>query len=161
MMRCGSSLRGLSEVTTMTSLNRSGDGTHERTLRAIAIAAAAEHRDETPVRQRARGLQQVPQRVVGMRVVDDDRDFVFRARYDLEAARHAVERRQSTLDRVERQPERGRRGDRRENVVDVGPADERRFARVCVPRGVRTSNVRPSSENESGPGMMSAGRLMA
>ena len=29
-----------------------------------------------------------------------------------------------------------------------------------VPRGVRTSNASPSSENDSGPGVMSAGRLM-
>ena len=54
----------------------SGYGAHQRTLRAIAIAAAAEHRDQRPLRQRPRGLEQIPQRIVGVRVVDDDGDFV-------------------------------------------------------------------------------------
>ena len=53
-----------------------GDRAHQRALRAIAIAAAAEHRDQPPARQRPRRLEQVAQRVVGVRVVDDDGDLV-------------------------------------------------------------------------------------
>ena len=69
-----------------------GDRAHQRTLRAIAIAAAAEHRDQPAARQRPRRLEQVAQRVVGVRVVDDDGHFVAGAGHDLEAAGHAVER---------------------------------------------------------------------
>ena len=46
MISAGSSERGLSDVSTTRSLSRAGDRAHQRTLGAIAIAAAAEHRDQ-------------------------------------------------------------------------------------------------------------------
>ena len=66
-------------------------GTHQRPLRAIAIAAAAEDRDQTALRQRPRRLEQVLQRIVGVRVVDDDAHVVGRGRHHLESAGDAVE----------------------------------------------------------------------
>ena len=53
-----------------------GDRAHERPLRAIAIAAASEHRDHPAGCERPRRLQQVLQRVVGVRVIDDHSDIV-------------------------------------------------------------------------------------
>ena len=89
MIRAGSSLRGLSEVTITTSLSRAATMPINGRLVRIAIATAAEDRNQPALRQRARGLEQVPQRVVGVRVVDDDGHVVAGARDDLEAARHA------------------------------------------------------------------------
>ena len=75
-----------------------GDRSHQRPLRAIAIAAAAEHRNHSLLSQRPRRLQQVFQRIVGMRVVDHDSDVVVCARHDFKPARHAGEVRQPALD---------------------------------------------------------------
>ena len=69
-------MRGLSDVTMTMSLSRAATMPIKRTLGAIAIAAAAEHGDQSLVRQRARGFQQVPQRIVGVRVIDDDGEVV-------------------------------------------------------------------------------------
>ena len=91
MIRSGSSLRGLSEVTIDQVAEARGDGAHQRALRAIAIAAAAEHGDDAAGRERPRGLEQVLQRVVGMRVVDDDADVVGGVGHDLEPAGHVLQ----------------------------------------------------------------------
>ena len=45
MIACGSSERGLSEVTIVQSLSSHGDAAHQRALGAVAVAAAAEHGD--------------------------------------------------------------------------------------------------------------------
>ena len=72
-------MRGLSDVTIDEIAQPRGDGAHQRPLRAIAIAAAAEHRDQPAGRERPRRLEQVLQRVVGVRVVDDHADVVGRS----------------------------------------------------------------------------------
>ncbi len=80
MIAAGSSLRGLSDVRMTRSLSLRGDMPHQRPLRPVTVAAGAEHRDEPRRRERPRRLEQVLQRVVGVRVVDDDRDVVARRR---------------------------------------------------------------------------------
>ena len=92
MMRFGSSVRGLSDVMTTTSLKRPATAP----ISGRFVRSRSPPQPNTvisrPRRQRPRGLEQVSQRIVGMRVVDDDRDFVFGARHDLKSAGHAVER---------------------------------------------------------------------
>ena len=46
MMRCGSSPRGLSEVTITSVGEARRDAAHQRALAAVALAAAAEDADE-------------------------------------------------------------------------------------------------------------------
>ena len=50
----------------------------------IAIAAATEHRDDPPCSEGSRGFEQVPQRVVGVRIVDDHGHLVTSTGHDLE-----------------------------------------------------------------------------
>ena len=54
MIASGSSLRGLSEVRMATSASSDGDAAHERTLGAIAVAAAAEDGEHPAVAEVAR-----------------------------------------------------------------------------------------------------------
>ena len=61
----------------------------EETPLPIATAAAAKHRDQAAPAQRPSRLEQVPQRVVGVGVVDDGGDVVVGTRHHFEAARHA------------------------------------------------------------------------
>ena len=51
MIACGSSLRGLSEVTIATSASSDGDPAHQRPLAAVAVAAAAEDADHAAARR--------------------------------------------------------------------------------------------------------------
>ena len=69
-----------------------------------------------------------------MRVVDDDAHVVVRLGHDLEAARHERQGGDAVLDGVERHVERHGRGDRGEDVVGVGTADERRTQRQRAAR---------------------------
>ena len=72
MMAAGSSLRGLSEVTTTTSAPRGRDLPHERALGAVAVAAAAEDHDHPARRRPLAGRGQQPGQAVGrVGVVDD------------------------------------------------------------------------------------------
>src|SRR3954451_16202001 len=50
------------------------DRAHERPLRAVAVAAGAEHDDQAAGGERARGAQHVVERVGRMRVVDEHRE---------------------------------------------------------------------------------------
>ena len=119
------------------------DRAHQRPLRPIAIAAAAEHGDQPAACERPRRLEQVAQRVVGVRVVDDHRDFVFRARDDLKPAGHAVERLAARV-RSRRTARRARSPSRRPRECCKRSGRPTSFGRTCsVPRGVRTSNASP------------------
>ena len=71
---------------------------HQRTLAAIAVAAAAEQRDDAAGgMQLARRGQQVAQRVVGVRVIHDHQERL--AQVDaLEAAGHGAEFANARLD---------------------------------------------------------------
>src|SRR5580765_1363318 len=97
---------------------------HQRPFRAIAIAAATKQCDEATADQRPRGLEQIPQGVVGVRVVDDDGERVFRVRHDLEAPRHGLQRLNPSLDGVERQTEGDACAGGGEDVVDIRTSDE-------------------------------------
>ena len=106
------------------SLKRAGDGAHQRTLGTIAIAAAAEHRDQPAGRERPRSVEQVSERVIGVGVVHDHSDFVYVFGNDLEPSGHAAESAEAPFNRGERQVERHGGGDGREDVVDVGAPDQ-------------------------------------
>jgi hypothetical protein len=47
-MAAGSSVRGLSSVTTTTSASRRGDLAHDRPLARVAVAARPEHDEQPP-----------------------------------------------------------------------------------------------------------------
>ena len=75
MIASGSSLRGLSEVTTATSASRRATVAHLRALAAVAVAAAAEHDQQAPaVHELAGRAQHVVERVGRVGVVDDHRE---------------------------------------------------------------------------------------
>ena len=97
---------------------------HQRTLRPVAIAAASEDGDQSSRRHCSRGLEQVPQRIVGVRVVDDGGDVVIRRRNHFEASRHARERRETLFDCSGWKAQTDGRGDRREDVVGVRAPDQ-------------------------------------
>ena len=67
----GSSERGLSEVRIAPVGELGGDAPHQRALRAVAVAAGAEDRDQPAVAELARRAQHVLERVRRVRVVDD------------------------------------------------------------------------------------------
>jgi len=86
-----------------------------------------------------------------MRIVDNDRHFVSRFGHDLKSAGNRFEPLDAALDGVERHVERSRRGDGREDVVDIGASYElrsdvnrasRRFERRISGRRSRTTAAR-------------------
>ena len=91
MIRAGSSLRGLSDVTITRSLSRAATAP----ISGRFVRSRSPPQPNTVIsaagRQRARRLEQVLERVVGVRVVDDDADVVGGARDHLEAAGHVLE----------------------------------------------------------------------
>ena len=126
MICAGSSPRGLSDVITTTSLSRAATIPINGRLVRSRSPPAPKTVTSRRVAMRPRRLEQVAQRVVGVRVVDDDGDVVARARHHLEPARHAGEAGDAALDGVERNADRRGDADGGQDVVDVGPADERR-----------------------------------
>src|SRR5205823_10624192 len=68
----------------------SGYGAHQRALGAIAVASGAEHGDDPSSREWPRCLEQIAQRIVRMRVIDDDGDLVLGARHELKSTRDTV-----------------------------------------------------------------------
>ena len=157
MIRCGSSLRGLSDVITTTSLSRSAT----MPISGRLVRSRSPPQPKTVIkplrRKRSRGLEEISQRVVGMRIVDDDRHLVVGRGDDLEATGHAGQCRTPSAIASSGRPSDHRRRRRRKDVVDVWPADQLRLHRT-VPRGVRISNASPSSVISSGPGTTSAAR---
>ena len=71
MMAAGSSLRGLSEVTTATSARAGRGGAHGRPLGGVAVAAAAEHHEHPACGGLAGRRQGLGQAVGRVGVVDD------------------------------------------------------------------------------------------
>ena len=70
---------------------------HQRALRAIAISASAEHGNQTARCELAGRLEQITQRIVGVRVIDDHRDVIHWRRNQLETARNAGEQNAAAL----------------------------------------------------------------
>ena len=109
----------------------------------IAVAAAAEHGDDPAGRERPRRLEQVLQRIVGVRVVHDHADVVAGVGDDLKAARARPSSCAMPLSiALERQVERGRGRDGGEDVVGVGAADQ---PRLDVQRPARRASPRTGS----------------
>src|SRR3954451_3437053 len=101
------------------------DLAHERPLRAVAVPAGAEHDDEAPARERARGAQHVVERVGRVGVVHEHRERL--ALVDrLEAARHAHGPGEAVGDRRVVEPERTGGGDGAEHVQHVEAPRQRR-----------------------------------
>ena len=142
---------------TQTARNRA----HEWTLRSIAIAGTSKRVISRPVAKRPCGLEQVSERVVCMRVIHDDCDFVFGCRHELETAGDAFERLNSFFDRFDGHVKGSRQPRQRRECCRRSADPQATNARDTGPRGVRTSKIIPSSENESGPVVTSAGRLTA
>ena len=97
---------------------RRRDASHDRALRAVAVAAAAEHREDASRRNLPRRIQDVLQAVGRMRIVDDDGERLPRID-ELEAPGHALESFERPLDRLGRDPFRERRADGAHDVVDI------------------------------------------
>ncbi len=97
---------------------------HERPLGAVAVAPAAEDGDDAPGGEPPHGLEQVLERVVGVRVVHEDGE-VLAGEDALHAAGDSGERRDPALHRVLRQAEGEPRPEGGEGVLDVEGADER------------------------------------
>ena len=96
---------------------------HERALAGIAIAAAAEHADEAPLRQRPQRAQQVVEGVGGVGVVDQHVEA--RVVVDaLDPPRHAGHRRDAAGDGVVRHAEGLGDADRQREVGDVEVTDQ-------------------------------------
>ena len=122
-IRCGSSERGLSDVTITRSEQR--DATAPISGRFFASRSPPHPNTVTsrPARDSARRLEHAPQRVVGVREVHDDGHRVVRPRHHLHAARNLCHRCDPLLDRPGRQVER-RTGRRRgHDVVGVAAAE--------------------------------------
>src|SRR3954452_5068493 len=117
-----------------------GDRAHERPLRAVAVPAGAEHDDEAPARERARGAQHVVERVGRVGVVDEHRERL--ALVDrLEAARHAHGPGEAVGDRRIVEPQRARRGHRAEHVQHVEAPRQRRVQLEPLDRKARAARV--------------------
>ena len=71
MIACGSSLRGLSDVTIDEIGELGCDPAHQRPLAAVAVAAAAEDADHPAGAELSRGAEHVLERAGLVRVVDD------------------------------------------------------------------------------------------
>ena len=99
---------------------------HDRALRAVAVAAAAEHREDTSRRDFARCAKDVLQAIGRMRIIDDDGKIL--SRIDkLETSGHALESFERLLDRLGRHLFRQSRTDGAHDVVDVEkPRDAKR-----------------------------------
>ena len=99
---------------------------HQRTLRAVAIAATPKDGDEAASRERPRRLEQVAQGVVGVGVVDDHRDAIVGRRDHFESAGHPGLARQALGDGLGRNAQGTRRGRGRQQVVHVRAAHQGR-----------------------------------
>ena len=120
MIASGSSLRGLSEVTSTRSASRRGGVAHQRALAAVAVAAGAEHHVQAAARDLARRAQHVLERVGRVRVVHEHAE-VLALVHRLEAAGHAAE----ALERDLLDAQRAHRGHRPEHVQHVEQARQR------------------------------------
>ena len=133
MIASGRSERGLSEVTHTRSHEPRGDLAHDRTLAAVAVAAAAEDDAEPAARELARGGQHALERVGRVGVVDDHEERL--------AGPHLLE-----AARARCRPPPSARGDGR---AARGPARARsptapsRFITLCSPMSGDASVSRP------------------
>ena len=121
MIASGSSLRGLSEVTIAMSASSRRDRAHQRALRPVPVAAAAEDAEDAALAERAPSREDGGERLRRVRVVDQHGErlpFVDR----LEPARHAREVLDAAAIASSSTPRRRASGDRPEHVLDVEAA---------------------------------------
>ena len=126
MIFSGSSVFGLSFDKNRQIAQASGRFAHHRTLGAILPATAAEQRDDAALRiELARRANQVFQRIVGVRVIDDHKKRLTQIDA-LESPGNAFQIANARLDDFVRKPQRLRRANRCKNVVDVDAPNQRR-----------------------------------
>ena len=104
------------------------DPTHDRSLTTIAIAAAAEHRDDAPRPELAGAAQQALQRIRLVRVIDGD-SKVLTTVDQLETPRNGRRGGQSPANVLQIQTERDPDPDGGEGVMDVVVAEMRQHHR--------------------------------
>ncbi len=101
-----------------------GDAGHPRTLRPIAVSPAAEQNAKLPLRERTQGGQHIPQRVIGVRVVHQNRERLPAANR-LQTPGRSLRIAKPAGDLMHRETEDftgQRRGGQR--VLDIVPADQ-------------------------------------
>ena len=121
------------------------EAAHDRALRAVAVAAAAEDRDDVAFRDFARRPQHVFDAVRRVRVVDDDGEILPRL-HEFEAARDGREALEHGADMLRRDMLGKRRTNGAHDVIDIEDArDMKREGhfpkRTVIQREMRT--VRP------------------
>ncbi len=128
----GSSERGFSSVSTMTSASLRRNLAHDGALALVAVAIGAEDQDQAARRDGPHALERERQRVRRVRVVDD-RERVNVAALDdaLHAAGNLMRRRHAVDRGVERHACRVGRHDRHRRVGDVDEARQRAFGGVA------------------------------
>src|SRR6185295_4824012 len=113
--------------------------THRRSLRPVAITATPKHRDDLSLHHLARRAQDIQQRIVTVRVINDDRESSV-MHHALETSRRAGTFFERGCYDVEAVTERESARDRRECVVDVRWTNQRRM-KIAFTRGRRESKA--------------------
>ena len=113
---------------------------HLRPLRPISIATAPKQRNHPPAtapHQLSRQRHQIPQRIIGVRIVHHHREAsLARTRHHLKPPRHLPQRRRTRSNLLQRKPASQRRTRRRQQVLHIHPPRQRRCASPPSPCGV-------------------------
>ena len=133
MIARGSSLRGLSRGDDRNVGEPPADLSHDRTLAAIAIAAAAEHAEHAAGAEPAGCNQHVLEGLRRVRVIDQDREWLPLVD-QLEPSGDALEVFDPGGDRARLDAEQPTGGRGSENVLDVEAAPQARLADVNLVR---------------------------
>ena len=137
-------MRGLSLVTIARSAARAAASPIGGRLRAIAIAAAAEHDEQPAARERAQRAQRARERVGRVRVVDEHQ-HVARIGHALEAPGRAVAPSQGLArSRDESTPRASAAAERDQQVLEVVGAEQRALELRASPAGVASSARMPA-----------------
>ena len=125
MIACGSSLRGLSEVTIGTSLPASAARPISGRLARSRSPPQPKTQITRPSVSSARGEERAGQRVGRVRIVDDDQERLTLVDW-LEPAGDPADARHAACDRLVREAEQLPGGHGREHVLDVEATEQRR-----------------------------------
>src|ERR1051325_1037029 len=105
---------------------RSGRFTHRRALAAITISATAKQRDDSPLSYFTRRSENIQQRIIRVRVIDDDCEIAI-VRHTLKSSGGASAFRQGFRDDIKRVAERQATRDGCKRVVDMGRPNQWRM----------------------------------
>src|SRR6185312_4462946 len=118
---------------------RTGNAAHLRTLRLVAIATAAKHRDHAPTmfaHEITRQFNEIFQGIIGVRIVHNNRKArLTRSRDNFKSPRHLFQTSGRVSDLLQSQPASERRTRRREQVIDIHTTRKRRLhSNTCLRR---------------------------